>query len=110
MKQVRIASVFWLVLFFQVTGKEEIRDAARVLLHDGAGCVIARDGGNPILVLGEGLDQYVPVNKVNPVSTIGAGDCFDAAFLNAIASGEKMIAAVRCASEYTREQIQETLI
>ena len=93
-----------------MTGKEEIRDAARVLLHDGAGCVIARDGGNQILVLDEGLDQYVPVNKVNPVSTIGAGACFDAAFLNAIASGEKMIAAVRCASEYTREQIQETLI
>ena len=93
-----------------MTGKEEIRDAARVLLHDGAGCVIARDGGNQILVLDEGLDQYVPVNKVNPVSTIGAGDCLDAAFLNAIASWEKMIAAVRCASEYTREQIQETLI
>ena len=88
--------------FRQVTGRPEIRDAAESLLHDGAKCVIARDGGNQILVLGEGLDQYISVKRVESVSTIGAGDCFDAAFLNGIASGADVITAVRAAAEYTR--------
>ena len=63
--------------------------------------MIARDGGNPILVLGSGLDQYIPVERVKPVSTIGAGDCFDAAFLKDISSGGDLLTAVRNASDYT---------
>ena len=88
-----------------MTGRPEIRDAAESLLHDGAKCVIARDGGNQILVLGEGLDQYIPVKRVESVSTIGAGDCFDAAFLNGIASGADVITAVRAAAEYARSYL-----
>ncbi|MBQ1312043.1 MAG: carbohydrate kinase family protein [Blautia sp.] len=87
--------------FSQVTGSRDIRAAAGRLLQAGAGCVIARDGGNPILVLGSGLDQYIPVKRVKPVSTIGAGDCFDAAFLKDISSGRDLLTAVRNASDYT---------
>ena len=86
--------------FRQVTGRPDIRDAAVTLLLDGAKCVIARDGGNRILVLSDILDQYVPVNRVESISTIGAGDCFDAAFLKSISLGEDVITAVRTASDY----------
>ena len=94
--------------FCQVTGVDNIRAASEVLLHSGAGCVIARDGGNRILVLGDGVEQYVPVRRVNPVSTIGAGDSFDAAFLKDISFGTDIITAVRNASDYARDYVSGT--
>ena len=91
--------------FCQVTGSGRIREAASSLLSGGAGMVIARDGGNPILLLGNNLDMTVPVKPVIPFSTLGAGDCFDAMFLNSIASGKDIPAAVKSASDYAGEYI-----
>ena len=102
--------------FCQVTGREEIRDAAGQLLECGAGTVIARDGGRPILVLEAGKPErddsdekypetMIPVKPVIPVSTLGAGDSFDAMFLNCIAAGEEITEAVRKASDYAGEYI-----
>ena len=91
--------------FCQVTGREEIRDAAKELHSCGAGIVVARDGGDPILVLGDDGEQYIPVRPVSPVSTLGAGDSFDAMFLNCIAAGEEMKDAVRMASDYAGDYI-----
>ena len=143
--------------FSQVTGEARIRDAAARLLDRGARTVIARDGGEPILILGKGLggsgkvrgesgeidchessgkyeglgnsgkcervgnsgkreglgnsgkreslDEYVPVKPVKPVSTLGAGDSFDAMFLQCIASGYDIREAVRKASDYAGDYI-----
>ena len=102
--------------FCQVTGREEIRDAAGQLLECGAGTVIARDGGRPILVLEAGKPErddsdekypgtLIPVKPVKPISTLGAGDSFDAMFLNCIAAGAQVTEAVRKASDYAGEYI-----
>ena len=91
--------------FYQVTGKETIREAAKELSERGNGTVIARDGGNPILVSGKDNDRYIAVNPVKPVSTLGAGDSFDAMFLYCIAAGEVIDEAVRKASDYAGEYI-----
>ena len=95
--------------FSQMTGEKEIRRAAEHLLGLGAGMVIARDGGNDILVLSaeNGVDCRIPVKPVTPVSTLGAGDSFDAMFLNCIAAGENAAAAVRKASDYAGEYISQ---
>ena len=50
-------------------------------------------------------EQYIPVRPVSPVSTLGAGDSFDAMFLNCIAAGEEMKDAVRMASDYAGDYI-----
>ena len=105
--------------FRQVTGKDDIREAADYLLSCGAGMVIARDGADPILVAGEEIksgirepghtgktmNAMIPVRPVTPVSTLGAGDCFDAKFLSCIASGEEILEAVRKASDYAGDYI-----
>lgn len=91
--------------FFQVTGKETIREAAGDLYEKGAGAVIARDGGNPILILRKDIDRYIAVKPVKPVSTLGAGDSFDAMFLRCIAAGEELTEAVKKASDYAGEYI-----
>lgn len=102
--------------FCQVTGREEIRDAAGQLLESGAGTVIARDGGRPILVLETGKPEQedsdakypgtmIPVKPVIPISTLGAGDSFDAMFLSCIAAGAQVTEAVRTASDYAGDYI-----
>ena len=89
--------------------------------------VVARDGGHPILVLEAGRPEatdsevpasgtmnpdapatrefYVEVKPVKPVSTLGAGDCFDAMFLFALAKGEGIRQAVRAASDHAGDYI-----
>lgn len=91
--------------FFQVTGTRDKKEAASRLLLQGAGTVVARDGAEPVLILGAGTEEYVPVKPVVPVSTLGAGDCFDAMFLAAVASGDVIRTAVRKASDYAGEYI-----
>ena len=86
--------------FSQVTGTEKIHEASALLRGQGAGTVIARDGGSPILILGPKTDEYIPVRPVTPVSTLGAGDSFDAMFLYRIASGDNIGQAVRKAADY----------
>ena len=94
--------------FHQVTGQEEIREAAMELLERGAGTVIARDGGNPVRILAEGEPgTMIPLKPVIPVSTLGAGDSFDAMFLNCIAAGAQIPEAVRRASDYAGEYISK---
>ena len=94
--------------FFQVTGRESIREAAGELLTRGAGSVVARDGAGPVLVLTPGSEKNIPVRPVTPVSTLGAGDSFDAMFLNAAAEGEDIFTAVRKASDYAGEYISQS--
>ena len=91
--------------FFQVTGKKEIGEAAAELSGRGVATVIARDGENPILILGEDIWRHIAVRPVKPISTIGAGDSFDAMFLHCIAAGEEVCEAVRKASDYAGEYI-----
>ena len=93
--------------FYQVTRAQDIPGAAGQLIARGAKTVIARDGKNPILILGDGPARYVPVKPVKPVSTLGAGDCFDAMFLSRIASGDPLTEAVRKASDYAGEYISK---
>ena len=47
----------------------------------------------------------VEVKPVKPVSTLGAGDCFDAMFLFALAKGEGIGQAVRAASDHAGDYI-----
>jgi sugar/nucleoside kinase (ribokinase family) len=109
--------------FGQVTGQTDLREAARILLGrmpggiSGHRAVIARDGGHPILVLEAGRPEAqnpeapasrefcVEVKPVKPVSTLGAGDCFDAMFLFALAKGEGIGQAVRAASDHAGDYI-----
>ena len=49
----------------------------------------------------------IPLKPVIPVSTLGAGDSFDAMFLNCIAAGAQIPEAVRRASDYAGEYISK---
>ena len=86
--------------FRQVTGCEDIGEAARKLLHlqGGTGTVIARDGKNPVRIVRDDGTETVKVKKVKPVSTIGAGDAFDAAFLAKQRAGASFRESVEAAS------------
>ena len=95
----------------QVTGHAGQKAAAEVLLDRMCGkdssrrpqkTVIARNGADPILVLsaGQHKETWIPVKPVKPVSTLGAGDAFDGAFIHALSGGTTVQEATRTASDY----------
>jgi sugar/nucleoside kinase (ribokinase family) len=86
--------------FAQVTGCTDIGEAAQKLLamQGGSGTVIARDGGNPVRIVTAHGTESVRVRKVKPLSTVGAGDAFDAAFLAKVRAGADMKTSVKAAS------------
>ena len=97
--------------FSQVTGHPGQMAAAEVLMDRMCGkdrsgrpkTVIARDGADPILVMsssGQQRDTWIPVRPVKPVSTLGAGDAFDGAFIHALSGGSTVQEATRAASDY----------
>ena len=91
--------------FGPITGKSYLRSAASALASEGR-TVIARDGAGPVLVaMRQGGDTIetiklleIPVEPVDVISTVGAGDSFDAAFIHAYNIGRELSDCVRFAN------------
>lgn len=61
----------------------------------GAGTVVVKNGGGPMLALGaDGLSRFEGFERVQPVDTTGAGDSFNGGFLAALATGAPLGEAV----------------
>ena len=61
----------------------------------GAGTVVVKNGGGPMLALGPyGVSRFDGFEKVQPVDTTGAGDSFNGGFLAALAGGLSLAEAV----------------
>jgi len=84
--------------FGQLTGKNNMIDAVRAMRNDHY-CIIARDGDRPILIQKRDMQMTVKVEPVTPISTVGAGDTFDAAFLMALRKGYSIVDCVTFANK-----------
>ena len=65
----------------RISRRNSVGDAIDVLLHKGTRIVAVKLGAKGCIVGSEGRIRKVAAYKVRPVSTIGAGDAFDAAFI-----------------------------
>lgn len=84
--------------FGPLTGKQTLGEAASALVSDGR-LVIARDGENPVLIAEKGRMDSVDTESVSVVSTVGAGDTFNGAFLSAFNRGFSVKECVKFANE-----------
>lgn len=84
--------------FGPVSGKDCLAEAAEYLASP-CRTVIARDGKAPVMILENGNTETVETEKVSVVSTVGAGDTFNGAFLCAFRRGYAMKKCVRFANE-----------
>ncbi|HEV7404718.1 MAG TPA: ribokinase [Chthoniobacteraceae bacterium] len=64
----------------------------------GIGTLVVTRGGAPTRCLTADSVLAVPVPRVKPVDTVGAGDCFAGTFTAALARGEPLAAAILCAN------------
>lgn len=64
-------------------------DVATRLLEKGVGTVVLKLGANGCLVCRGAERKHIPVFPSTVVDTTGAGDCWDAGFIGALAHGEK---------------------
>lgn len=84
--------------FGQITGKTDLYEAVKALARKDL-CIIARDGRKPVLVHDGSAISLVETEKVKPVTTVGAGDTFDAAFLMALRQGYGLTRCVAFANK-----------
>lgn len=78
-----------------VFGDTSLEACAERYRAAGAGTVVVKNGGGPMLALGpEGILRVDGVEKVQPVDTTGAGDSFNGGFLAALAEGADLRVAM----------------
>ena len=71
------------------------RELADRLLGHGAGTAVIKMGAEGCYVARGELREQVPAFPAKPVDATGAGDCWDAGFIAALAQGEDLITAAR---------------
>jgi sugar/nucleoside kinase (ribokinase family) len=81
-----------LLAIFPGASPEELADR---LLALGAGAAVLKMGREGCLIAQGGRRIRVPACLANVVDTTGAGDCWDAGFMAALASGEDILTAAR---------------
>ncbi|MFN8527205.1 MAG: carbohydrate kinase family protein [Anaerolineae bacterium] len=70
-----------------VSGNRRGDAAFKYLLDQGAKTLVIKQGERGCTVIQRGLRHQVPGFEVPVLDTVGAGDCFDAAFITAILNG-----------------------
>lgn len=76
---------------------EEVEQAGQVLREKGVKNVIVTIGEKGAMVLNESIQIY-PTKKVKAIDTTAAGDCFNGAFVVALADGKEIAEAVKFAN------------
>lgn len=83
--------------FGPVFGKGSVEECIEGLMRSGQ-IVIEHRGAEPVRVFYSGAVQEVPTNKAVPVSTVGAGDAFNGAFIHAVRQKKGILECVRYAN------------
>lgn len=86
------------LLGYQPRTIEESARAAHELKALGTGAVILTLGARGAYVVGKGVEGFVSPFAVTPVSTVAAGDCFNAGLAVALSKGKPLLEAARFAS------------
>lgn len=91
----------------QLTGLDDVADAARRLREMGAGSVILKLGDKGCAVFTPDGESSVPAFQVEAVDTTGAGDCFVGGFLAALHRGRSWLEAARFANAVAALTVQK---
>lgn len=91
---------------------DSIDDAVNFAISKGAKNIIVKNGPKGCLVRNNDVNQTVEGIEVTPITTVGAGDCFNAAFISQTAKGVSLLDAAifanRCASIKVSQNIWPT--
>jgi 2-dehydro-3-deoxygluconokinase len=86
------------------------KQATMARYHEaGVKQVIVKDGPNPVLFIDEAENEaeYAPTLNPSPVDTTAAGDSFNAGFLAAYLSGEKMEVAIKAGCDLSYQVVSQ---
>lgn len=103
-----------------VTGKDSVMEALRIIKSSGVKLVAVKKGPEGCIVSDESGTYDLPAIEVKAVNTVGAGDCFNASLISAIATGNNLeeagkfanaAAAFRVSKNYQpkKEEVDEFL-
>ena len=77
------------------TGVTDLGEGLRRIARKTGAFLAVSNGPGDIIYLDNGVLRGVPVFKIDPVDTLGAGDAFHGGFLLALAEGQDVVEAMR---------------
>ena len=83
-----------------VDSQENIRAAAKKLLAHGLKNIILTLGSSGSIWFAEGVEEFVPAEKVESIDSTGAGDAFVGCFVQNFAQGKNILDSMKLASKY----------
>ena len=96
----------------QYANTESIDDAINFAMSKGAKNVIVKTGPKGCVVGNSDVNQVIEGEKVIPITTVGAGDCFNSAFIYQISQGVDPVTSAKfanvCASIKVSQNIWPT--
>ena len=98
----------------EVTDAASAREAAHAIRKTSVPVAIVKLGADGCYVVGDGIDDYFPGHKVEPVATVAAGDAFAGGLATGIAEGMSLSDAVHLANatgavSVTKEGAQDSM-
>ncbi len=90
-----------------VSGGRSGNDAYQYLLHQGVNTIVIKQGERGCTIVQNGFHQHFPGFRVPVVDTVGAGDCFDAAFISAVLKGHDLQSAATMANAMGAASVQK---
>jgi sugar/nucleoside kinase (ribokinase family) len=73
-----------------LTGKGSIDDALKAVFENGAKTVVVKMGKSGCRIKTQAEDFVVPGFQVEPMTTVGAGDSFNAGFITQLLKGNEL--------------------
>lgn len=98
----------------EVTDAASAREAAHAIRKTSVPVAIVKLGADGCYVAGDGVDEYFPGHKVEPVATVAAGDAFAGGLATGLAEGMEIAGAVNLANatgavSVTKEGAQDSM-
>jgi len=86
-----------------------VDEAINFAISKGVKNVIVKTGPKGCIVRNNSVNQVIEGVKVTPITTVGAGDCFNAAFIYQIAKGSDSIAAAKFANKCASIKVSQNI-
>lgn len=80
------------------TSENNIRKGAKSLIEKGVKNILVTLGERGAFFINEEMEQYFPARSVQAIDTTAAGDCFNGAFVMALAEGKNIEEAIKFAN------------
>ena len=93
----------------QLTGKKSVDEALDLMVSTGVGFVALKQGPEGCRIRTKGDDFTIDGHRVEPITTVGAGDCFNATFIAYRLNGKSLRSCAELATAAAAIKVSQNI-